>query len=316
MSPAAAARNRRQAHFCRDRDAEGQPPGPQGPDRRAFLSLLGGGLAAGGALLREARAAEDQTLQALIEQNQRRELGQDFDSASRTIHMPRASLPTLSPSTVDTTAQAIGRYEATVAGGGWPKVPPIDRLRLGNRHWLNIPVEVRLSQLKTNLARLRTLTGHLPNRYVVCNIPASQIEAVEDGVAVSRHTAVVGKPDRPSPEINSKIIEANFSPFWTVPVSIVWCDLIPLMQKDPAYLTNEHIRIFDLRHDELTPSQINWHSDETLNYLFKQDPGSFNSLGSIRINFPSKDGVYMHDTPLKNLFGEDLRFHSSGCVRV
>jgi hypothetical protein len=316
MSPAAAARNRRQAHFCRDRDAEGQPPGPQGPDRRAFLSLLGGGLAAGGALLREARAAEDQTLQALIEQNQRRELGQDFDSASRTIHMPRASLPTLSPSTVDTTAQAIGRYEATVAGGGWPKVPSIDRLRLGNRHWLNIPVEVRLSQLKTNLARLRTLTGHLPNRYVVCNIPASQIEAVEDGVAVSRHTAVVGKPDRPSPEINSKIIEANFSPFWTVPVSIVWCDLIPLMQKDPAYLTNEHIRIFDLRHNELTPSQINWHSDEALNYLFKQDPGSFNSLGSIRINFPSKDGVYMHDTPLKNLFGEDLRFHSSGCVRV
>ena len=53
-----------------------------------------------------------------------------------------------------------------------------------------------------------------------------------------------------------------------------------------------------------------------MNYRFKQDPGDFNSLGSIRINFPSKDGVYMHDTPLKNLFGEDMRFHSSGCVRV
>jgi len=119
MSPAAAARSRRQAHFCRDRDAEGQPPGPQGPDRRAFLSLLGGGLAAGGALLREARAAEDQTLQALIEQNQRRELGQDFDSASRTIHMPRASLPTLSPSTVDTTAQqsAATRRSSPAAAG-------------------------------------------------------------------------------------------------------------------------------------------------------------------------------------------------------
>ena len=24
----------------------------------------------------------------------------------------------------------------------------------------------------------------------------------------------------------------------------------------------------------------------------------------------------MHDTPSKNLFGEDFRFHSSGCVRV
>jgi murein L,D-transpeptidase YcbB/YkuD len=53
-----------------------------------------------------------------------------------------------------------------------------------------------------------------------------------------------------------------------------------------------------------------------VNYRFKQDPGDFNSLGSIRINFPSSHGVYMHDTPLKNLFGEDFRFHSSGCVRV
>ena len=151
---------------------------------------------------------------------------------------------------------------------------------------------------------------------MVCNIPAAQIEAVENGVAVSRHTAVVGKPDRPSPEINSKIVEVNFNPYWTVPVSIVRRDLIPLMQKDPSYLTSEHIRIFDMHRNELTPSQINWYSDEAVNYLFKQDPGSFNSLGSIRINFPSKDGVYMHDTPLKNLFGEDMRFHSSGCVRV
>jgi L,D-transpeptidase YcbB len=346
-------------------------PPSAGTDRRTFLSLLGAGFATGVALVRRAAAAEDATLQALIEANQRREIGRNFDSASRTIHMPKASLPTLSPSTVDTTDKAIGQYEGILAAGGWPKVPPTERLRLGNRHpsvvplrkrliiagdlestaggsdifdsyveaavrrfqarhginvdgvvraetfaRLNIPCEVRLSQLKTNLTRLRSLTTHLPNRYVVCNIPAAQIEAVEDGVAVSRHTAVVGKPDRPSPEINSKIVEINFNPYWTVPVSIVRRDLIPLMQKDPAYLTNEHIRIFDMHQNELTPSQINWYSDEAVNYLFKQDPGDFNSLGSIRINFPSKDGVYMHDTPLKNLFGEDMRFHSSGCVRV
>ena len=88
------------------------------------------------------------------------------------------------------------------------------------------------------------------------------------------------------------------------------------MQAEPDYLTNNRIRIFDPRGNELTPSQINWYSEEATNYMFKQDPGDFNSLGSLRINFPSKDGVYMHDTPLKNLFGEDMRFHSSGCVRV
>ena len=99
-------------------------------------------------------------------------------------------------------------------------------------------------------------------------------------------------------------------------MSIVRRDLIPKMQAEPDYLISNHIRIFDMRGDELTPSQINWYSEEAVNYRFKQDPGDFNSLGSMRINFPSKDGVYMHDTPAKGLFGEDMRFHSSGCVRV
>ena len=71
-----------------------------------------------------------------------------------------------------------------------------------------------------------------------------------------------------------------------------------------------------MKGDELNPSQINWYSTDAVNYRFKQDPGSFNSLGSVRINFPNRDGVYMHDTPDKGLFGEDMRFHSSGCVRV
>jgi L,D-transpeptidase YcbB len=88
------------------------------------------------------------------------------------------------------------------------------------------------------------------------------------------------------------------------------------MQAEPDYLTSNRIRIFDQRGAELPPSQINWYSQEAVNYQFKQDPGDFNSLGSIRINFPNSHQVYMHDTPLKNLFGADFRFHSSGCVRV
>jgi murein L,D-transpeptidase YcbB/YkuD len=166
------------------------------------------------------------------------------------------------------------------------------------------------------VTRLRTLATNLGPRYVVCNLPAARIEAIENGAAVSRHTAVVGKPDRPSPEINSKIVEVNFNPYWTVPASIVRKDLIPRMQDQPDYLTSNHIRIFDVQHKELQPADINWYSQDATNYTFRQDPGSFNSLGSIRINFPNPHQVYMHDTPLKNLFGEDFRFHSSGCVRV
>ena len=50
--------------------------------------------------------------------------------------------------------------------------------------------------------------------------------------------------------------------------------------------------------------------------MFRQDPGDNNSLGSVKINFPSPDGVYMHDTPHKGLFNDEFRFDSSGCVRI
>jgi L,D-transpeptidase YcbB len=181
---------------------------------------------------------------------------------------------------------------------------------------LNVPAQARLAQLRTNAVRLKSLTGNLGSRIVVANIPAAQIEAIENGVAVTRHTAVAGKPDRPSPDIQSKIVQINFNPFWTVPVSIIRKDLIPRMQAEPDYLTKNHIRIFDAKNNELSPAQIDWYSAEAVNYKFKQDAGDFNSLGSIRINFPSPHGVYMHDTPSKNLFGEDFRFASSGCMRV
>jgi murein L,D-transpeptidase YcbB/YkuD len=182
---------------------------------------------------------------------------------------------------------------------------------------MNVPASTRRQQLETNIVRLRTMTGVLGKRYVMVNIPAASIEAVEDGAVHSRHTAVVGKADRPSPVMNAKIVDINFNPFWTVPASIVKKDLIPKMQADPSYLTKNKIRIFDQRNGtELQPEQVNWTTNEATNYMFKQDPGDVNSLGAVRINLPNKDAVYMHDTPSKNIFGENFRFHSSGCVRV
>ncbi|WP_421724089.1 L,D-transpeptidase family protein [Bauldia sp.] len=181
---------------------------------------------------------------------------------------------------------------------------------------LNVPATVRLNQLATNLTRIKMLTSKLSEKFVMVNIPAAQIEAVENGFVAQRHTAVVGKVDRPSPILSSAIHEVNFNPFWTVPASIIRRDLIPKMQSDPDYLDEYRIRIYDPGGNELHSSQVNWYSDEATNYMFRQDPGDFNSLGQVRINFHNKDGVYMHDTPAKGLFNEEYRFDSSGCVRV
>ena len=182
---------------------------------------------------------------------------------------------------------------------------------------LNTSAEIRLKQLEINLVRLRTYSGNLGARFVTCNIPAAYIETVENGQVATRHVAGVGKIDRQSPIMTAKILDVNFNPFWTVPASIIRKDLIPLMQKNPSYLTEQKIRIFNKAGQEVPPTSINWNSMDGTNYMFRQDPGGeYNSLGFVRINIANPHGVYMHDTPAKGVFGDDYRFVSSGCVRV
>ncbi len=181
---------------------------------------------------------------------------------------------------------------------------------------LNIPADLRLKQLETNLIRLRSFAGNLGERFVMANIPAASVETVENGVVFSHHAAGVGKIDRQSPVMQTKAIDINFNPYWTVPASIIRKDLIPKMQADANYLTDNHIRIFNKDNQEIASSSINWHSMDATNYKYREDPGINNSLGVVRININNPYGVYMHDTPTKGVFGDDFRFVSSGCIRV
>lgn len=181
---------------------------------------------------------------------------------------------------------------------------------------MNVSAQVRLGQLETNLQRLQQQAGTLGDRYVNVNIPAAQIEAVENDRVVLRHTAIVGKVDRQTPLVASKINEIVVNPYWNAPVSIVRRDIIPLMRKNPNYLTDNKIRLIAPDGSEVDPMTVDWSTEEAAKYLFRQDPGAINAMASVKINFPSPDGVYMHDTPQQSLFDKLMRFDSSGCVRV
>ena len=185
---------------------------------------------------------------------------------------------------------------------------------------LNMPAYLRLAQLQASLKRLQSIAPTPSGRYVVVNVPAAQVEAVAGGEVVSRHAAVVGKPERPTPEISSKIHEINFNPYWYVPRTIIHKDLIPkgreFARRGQDMLASYRMQAFDAAGNPLDPRQIDWNSPAVYNYNFRQLPWEENSLGFVKINFPNKDSVYIHDTPLKSLFGRAVRFESSGCVRV
>src|SRR5579859_6339031 len=114
--------------------------------RRSILTGAAG--LAAGALVSAARAAEgqtpDQLLDELIRENQDSGIGSGFDNASRNVRLPKKTLPTLSPSTAETTQASIAQYETIVAKGGWPEVPPAETLRIGSKSPSVTPLRQRL----------------------------------------------------------------------------------------------------------------------------------------------------------------------------
>src|SRR5499426_4283369 len=111
-------------------------------NRRNFLTGAAAACLAGAGAA--ARAQETDPLQELIQRNQQEESGAGFDAAANSKQMPTASLPTLSPATTQTTEAAVAQYEGIVARGGWPVVPPVQRLRLGMKHEAVKPLRERL----------------------------------------------------------------------------------------------------------------------------------------------------------------------------
>jgi L,D-transpeptidase YcbB len=181
---------------------------------------------------------------------------------------------------------------------------------------INVPAKERFNELASSANRLAGLNFSFEDRYVAVNLPSTSVEAVEKGRVVHRYVAIVGGPEHPSPEISAHIQVVNLNPTWTVPTSIIRHEIIPRMQRDPGYLTRAKIRILDGSGKEINPKSVNWSTERAANYTLRQDSGTGNSLGSIRIGMPNKLAVYMHDTPSKGLFGADYRFLSHGCVRV
>lgn len=181
---------------------------------------------------------------------------------------------------------------------------------------LRIPARERFTQLNESARRLSTRNFAFGQRYVVVNIPSASVEAIENGIVEKRFIAVVGKKERASPEVETRITNVNLNPTWTVPVSIIKKDIIPKMQKDPAYLTKAKIRIYGISGNEVDPRAIDWSTERAVAFTLRQESGSANALGQLRIDMPNRESVYMHDTPSKRLFASDDRFHSSGCVRV
>jgi murein L,D-transpeptidase YcbB/YkuD len=152
-----------------------------------------------------------------------------------------------------------------------------------------------------NMERWRWLPRDLGKSYVMVNIPDYTLKVVSNGATVWHTKVVVGKPTLPTPLISETMKYITVNPTWNVPPSIIEKEYLPALQQDPMAMERIGLKV------EQNP-------DGTLRIY--QPPGDRNALGRIRFNFPNKFLVYQHDTPDKNLFAQDKRAFSHGCMRV
>lgn len=184
---------------------------------------------------------------------------------------------------------------------------------------LNVPAQTRLRQLELNLTRLRSLLAKVSNvpRYVVMNSASFELQAVAGGRVDVTSRTITGRRQTKTPNISATIQAINLLPYWHVPSGIARRAVLPAVRKNPAYLYQERIRVFStFGGEEIDPALVNWWGPEAERYVFRQDPGPHNALGVIRFDMPNKQIVYLHDTPMKDLFGHFERAYSAGCVRT
>lgn len=179
---------------------------------------------------------------------------------------------------------------------------------------LNFSKNQRKEQIIANLERWKWFPKEMGNEYLIVNIPDYKLTLVKGKDTIRTHKVIVGRAKRKTPVLSSKLSHAVFNPTWTVPPTILREDVIPAILKNRSYLTQTNIKLYD-KVGNVVPAS-NWSLSNAKSYRYVQSSGTFNSLGMVKLIFPNRFSIYLHDTNHRDFFGKQMRSLSSGCVRV
>jgi len=173
-------------------------------------------------------------------------------------------------------------------------------------------------QVALNLDRWRKMPDSMPNRYILVNVPAYQLNVVDSGEVVLQSRVIVGAPRTRTPLLNSRMANFMMFPYWRVPYSIVFKEMLPAIRKNINYLADKNLEVIDRDGNAVDPYTIDWNKlgKGHFPYVLRQMDGVDNSLGIMKFNFMNKYSVYLHDTNSRGLFKNNYRALSHGCVRV
>lgn len=162
---------------------------------------------------------------------------------------------------------------------------------------LNQPLDYRIRQILVNMERIRWVPQEPESDFILVNIPEFKLHVFENGQYAHNMNVVVGTATNSTVIFTGNLKYVVFSPYWNVPPGILKKEVLPAMAKDPSYLKRNNMEQYG-------------------NGQVRQKPGPQNSLGLVKFLFPNNFSIYLHDTPSKNLFKQDKRAFSHGCIRI
>jgi murein L,D-transpeptidase YcbB/YkuD len=226
-----------------------------------------------------------------------------YTRVSRNIELPQAA-----PEPADILGRIVDAADAGQALDQFsPQQEPYRKLKAMLAELRNRPDAAKgegarqIEAVIVNMERWRWYPRDLGNAHVIVNEPDFTLKVMAGGTQVWTTRVVIGKPGTATPLLSETMKSITVNPTWHVPPSIVHNEYLPALAQDPTVLERMGLR-------------VNYGSNGDVQIT--QPPGDGNALGRVRFNFPNRFSVYHHDTPDKQLFANEFRAYSHGCMRV
>ena len=167
-------------------------------------------------------------------------------------------------------------------------------------------------------------TAEIPQhgRYILVDAASARLYMIEDGEVQDSMRVIVGKPDSPTPALRDAINYATVNPYWHVTPDLTRSLIAAnVLKQGIPYLTQHGYQVVSAYRADaevIPPESVDWKAVAAgrQQVLVRELPGPANSLGHFKFDLPHGDGIYLHDTPRKDLFTQDDRSLSHGCVRL
>jgi murein L,D-transpeptidase YcbB/YkuD len=186
------------------------------------------------------------------------------------------------------------------------------------RQAMQVPPPPTRKMLLANIERWRWMPRDLGSTHIRINLPEYLVRIIRNGEETFRERVVIGSTGYQTPIFSNRMRTVVINPYWNIPASIAENEILPLVQRDPGYLSRNGMEalVNGYGGTPVAASEIDWSNVDAADVVLRQVPGPGNSLGELKFLFPNRHNVYLHDTPQKYLFNEVNRPFSHGCMRV